>query len=142
MPMLTSISAKVNSIGQTIKFHLWQKTIDLLPEEKKPYHKLSAQELYTMIQSQENFFLLDVRTLLEYHAERLPQSIHINVEDIPTTIENMISDPTAKIVLYCHSGERSVEAAEKLYALGYQNIYYLKKGIAKWPYETEQDFSG
>ena len=39
-------------------------------------------------------------------------------------------------VVHCRTGVRSKRAAEKLVALGYQNVYDFG-GIVDWPYETE-----
>ena len=44
----------------------------------------------------------------------------------------------AEILLYCRSGRRSAEAAEKLAEMGYTNIADFG-GIQDWPYETEAE---
>ena len=44
----------------------------------------------------------------------------------------------ATILVYCRSGRRSKEAAEKLLALGYQNVYDFG-GIVDWPYDVVQE---
>ena len=42
---------------------------------------------------------------------------------------------TKALLIYCRSGRRSRDAAEKLIALGYENVYDFG-GINDWPYET------
>ena len=42
----------------------------------------------------------------------------------------------AQLLVYCRSGRRSAEAAQKLLALGYEHVYDFG-GIIDWPFETE-----
>ena len=44
-------------------------------------------------------------------------------------------DKDAEILVYCRSGRRSAEAAEKLADMGYANAADFG-GIIDWPYET------
>ena len=44
----------------------------------------------------------------------------------------------AEILVYCRSGRRSAEAAEKLTGMGYANVSDFG-GIQDWPYETTTD---
>ena len=48
-----------------------------------------------------------------------------------------LPDKDAEILVYCRSGRRSKEAAKKLAALGYTNVYDFG-GINDWPFDTEQ----
>ncbi|MCI8336316.1 MAG: rhodanese-like domain-containing protein [Peptococcaceae bacterium] len=121
-----------------MRFYLRQGQIALLPEEKRPYHKLYPQDLKRLLREKEDFLLLDVRTKLEYEAEHIPQSIHLDIAEAETQIPILAPNQTTKIVIYCHGGERSIEMAEKLHQLGYSQLYYLHKGISQWYYATEK----
>ena len=44
----------------------------------------------------------------------------------------------AEILVYCRSGRRSAEAAEKLRDMGFTNVSDFG-GIIDWPYETTTD---
>lgn len=46
--------------------------------------------------------------------------------------------PPTEILVYCRSGRRSAEAAEKLTGMGYANVSDFG-GIQDWPYETTTD---
>ena len=53
----------------------------------------------------------------------------------------LLPDKDAEWLIYCRTGRRSADAAQKLDALGYTHIYDLG-GILSWPYEIEGDFEG
>jgi rhodanese-related sulfurtransferase len=47
-------------------------------------------------------------------------------------IEYILKDKNKEIVLYCQSGERSLQAYKKLIKLQYKNVYNLYRGIDNW----------
>ncbi len=138
MVLLSHIFEKIKDLPANIHFYLRQGQIALLSEEKKPYHKLYPQDLKRLLREKADFLLLDVRTRLEYDAEHIPQSIHLDIAEAEEKIFVLAPAQNKKIVIYCHGGERSIEMAEKLYRLGYTDIYYLHKGISQWYYATEK----
>lgn len=78
----------------------------------------------------EGVLLLDVRTQEEYKAGHIPGAICVPVESISAPPEEL-PDKTQTILVYCRSGRRSVQAAEKLAALGYTGIIEIG-GIQSW----------
>ena len=69
--------------------------------------------------------LIDVRTSAEFEEGHLDEAINISAETIANTIEGVITDKEAKIIVYCRSGNRSATAAEALINKGYSNVYDL-----------------
>ena len=49
-----------------------------------------------------------------------------------------LPDKEATLLVYCRSGRRSKDAAEKLLALGYQSVYDFG-GVIDWPYELVKE---
>ena len=47
-------------------------------------------------------------------------------------------DKEATLLVYCRSGRRSKDAAQKLLALGYQSVYDFG-GVIDWPYELVKE---
>ena len=45
---------------------------------------------------------------------------------------------TCALPIYCRSGRRSKDAAQKLLALGYQSVYDFG-GVIDWPYELVKE---
>jgi len=96
------------------------------------YHKISAQEAKEIMESQD-VIIVDVRTQAEYNEGYIENAILIPNESI-SEAPRELPDKNAIILVYCRSGNRSKQAADKLVALGYTNIYDFG-GIIDWPYE-------
>lgn len=79
--------------------------------------------------------LVDVRTADEYAAGHIEGAVLLPNEEIGDARPAALPVADAEIMVYCRSGRRSAEAAKKLAALGYTDIYDLG-GIQSWPYET------
>lgn len=98
------------------------------------YHKISASEAKEMMDHQE-VIIVDVRGEDEYAMGHIEGAIVIPNETINKTEIKQLNDKEATILIYCHSGNRSRQAAKKFVKMGYKNIYDFG-GIIDWPYET------
>lgn len=78
---------------------------------------------------------MDVRTSDEYAEGHIPGAIHIVNEEIKDTPREL-PDKDQLIYVYCRSGRRSKEAAQKLHYLGYKNVIEIG-GIPDYKGETE-----
>lgn len=92
--------------------------------------QLSAQELKNKIQDSVNLFLLDVREPNEFHFARIDNSVLIPLNQIPQRIGEL--DPNHEIVVICHHGMRSQQAALYLAQSGFNNVSNLSGGIDAW----------
>lgn len=86
---------------------------------------------------QENVTLVDVRRIDEYESGHIPKAILVPNENIITDAPTKLPNKNAVLLIYCRSGRRSAEAAQKLISLGYRHVYDFG-GIIDWPYETTQ----
>lgn len=77
--------------------------------------------------------IVDVRTEEEYEKGHIKGAINIPLHAIDGTVVGKLKDYHEKILVYCESGNRSVQASAKLAALGYKQVYEIG-GI--------QDYSG
>ena len=100
------------------------------------YVNITAEEAKQIMDSEEGYIILDVRTQEEYDQGHIPGAIVISHEEIAEKAENVLTDKDQLILVYCRSGRRSKIAAEALVELGYTNIKEFG-GIIDWPYETE-----
>ncbi len=96
------------------------------------YRQITQQEAAQIMKTESGYIILDVRTQQEYDEGHIPQAICIpneiiglreNIEELP--------DKSQMILVYCRSGRRSKEAAEKLASLGYTNVIEFG-GIITW----------
>lgn len=101
------------------------------------YRKITPEEAKNRIDSGDDIIIVDVRTGEEYEQRHIQNAILIPNETITTDAKPaLLPDYDAEILIYCRSGNRSAQAAKKLIALGYTNVYDFG-GIIDWPYETE-----
>ena len=97
---------------------------------------ITAEEAKAIMDSEEGYIILDVRTQEEYDQGHIPGAIVISHEEIGDKAEGVLTDKDQLILVYCRSGRRSKLAAEVLLELGYTNIKEFG-GILDWPYEVE-----
>lgn len=86
------------------------------------YEKISMSEGMERMESDAEYILLDVRRADEFEAGHIPGAVNLPNEEIGTDEIPSLPDKTQTIYIYCRSGNRSRQAADKLLALGYTNI--------------------
>ncbi len=84
-----------------------------------------------------NAVLVDVRRQDEYDAGHIPGAILIPNETIGEEDIPQLPHKDALMLIYCRSGNRSKQAAEKLVKLGYTNIVEIG-GIMDYTGEIEK----
>ena len=100
------------------------------------YVNITVEEVKRIMDSEEGYIILDVRTQEEYDQGHIPGAIVISHEEITEKAEDVLTDKDQLILVYCRSGRRSKIASEALVELGYTNIKEFG-GIIDWPYEVE-----
>ena len=101
------------------------------------YVNITAEEAKQIMDSEEGYIILDVRTQEEYDEGHIPGAILIPYTQIEEKAEEVLTDKNQLILVYCRSGRRSKIAAEALAELDYTNIKEFG-GIIDWPYEVEK----
>lgn len=98
---------------------------------------VSMNDIVQIMEENENYIILDVRTIAEYNEGHIPNAICIPNETIDENVVNKLPDKNQMILVYCRSGNRSRQAAEKLKKLGYTNLIEFG-GIIDWKGEIER----
>lgn len=98
------------------------------------FRQISMEQAVIMMAEEENYIILDVRTESEFASGHIPGAILIPNETIGTEEIVQLPDKDQLILVYCRSGNRSKQAADKLARLGYTNIVEFG-GINSWPGE-------
>ncbi len=101
------------------------------------YRQISMDEAVEMMRDEKDYIILDVRRADEFAKGHIPGAINVANEDIGTAEIAELPDKSQLILVYCRSGRRSKEAAEKLVKLGYTNIVEFG-GILDWNGEIEK----
>ena len=92
--------------------------------------EISPQELKSRLDRREAPLLLDVRQDWETKLCRLPNAVHIPIEEIELRVEELTRED--EIVVYCHQGVRSAAVAEYLRSLGFASVRNLSGGLDLW----------
>ena len=104
-------------------------------EAESGYRQITMDEAAVMMEQEQNYIILDVRTVEEFDDKHIPDAINIPNETIGSEEISELPDKNQLILVYCRSGNRSKQASEKLVALGYTNIVEFG-GIIDWTGET------
>ena len=99
------------------------------PNEPASVKHMSVEELHTLLSSENEVHLFDVRTTEERQIAKIEQAIHLDQKGLDILLE---LPKDALIVFHCHHGMRSMSAAQRFLADGYTNIYNLNGGIHAW----------
>jgi rhodanese-related sulfurtransferase len=83
----------------------------------------------------EKFLLVDVREPWEYETTRIEGSKLIPLADIPTNLAAL--EAAEDVILYCHHGMRSMDAAAWLRTQGVEGARSMTGGIERWSTEID-----
>jgi sulfur-carrier protein adenylyltransferase/sulfurtransferase len=83
----------------------------------------------------EKVLLLDVREPYERRMAVIQPSVHIPMEQIPARADELPRDRV--VVVYCHSGSRSLMVAGFLESIGFPSVENLLGGIDAWSLEVD-----
>lgn len=98
------------------------------------YEQITAKEAKEIMDTEENYIIIDARTDEEFAQGHIEGAIMIPEYEIAKRAEKELPDKDALILVYCRSGRRSKIASEELVNLGYTNVKEFG-GIIDWPYE-------
>jgi rhodanese-related sulfurtransferase len=99
------------------------------------YTIITQEEAKAMMSKDDGHVIVDVRRQDEYDSGHIPGAILIPNESITDTKPAELPDLDQIILIYCRSGNRSKQAAQKLADMGYTNLYEFG-GIIDWTGET------
>lgn len=103
---------------------------------REAYMNITQEEAKKLMDTQQDYIILDVRTQTEFDEKHIPGAILIPHDEIEERADKELTDKDQLILVYCRSGNRSKKASEVLEKLGYTYIREFG-GINDWPYETE-----
>ena len=89
------------------------------------------------METEDDCAIVDVRTQEEYDEGHIVGAICVPNEQIGSAPLEVLPDLNQILLIYCRSGRRSKEAAEKLSNIGYTQVYEFG-GINTWTGEIEQ----
>ena len=105
---------------------------------KNTYEQITPAEAKEIMDTEQNYIILDVRTEEEFAEGHIAGAILIPDYEITEKAESVLTDKDQQILVYCRSGRRSKNAASQLVKLGYSNVKEFG-GIIDWPYEITKE---
>ena len=100
------------------------------------YQQVDAETAKELMDTEDDYVILDARTQAEYDQGHIPGAILIPRDTVATAAEDTLPNKDQLILVYCRSGNRSKQASQTLVDLGYTNVVEFG-GINSWPYEVE-----
>ena len=91
---------------------------------------ISAQEAANWLQEKSDLKILDVRTPEEREFAKVEPSLLLDQMLVEEILEN--GETNTPLVLMCHRGGRSIDAAQFFVSRGFQNVYNVEGGIDAW----------
>ncbi len=96
--------------------------------------EIAGATLHRQLEQSMAVQLVDVRERYEWDICRLPEARHIPLAQLHARLSEL--DPGLPIVTYCHTGVRSLRAAEILSGAGYRSLS-LAGGVEAWAREID-----
>lgn len=100
-------------------------------------HAIQPQSLKRLIDNGHDIVLLDVREAWEYEIVHIKGAKQIPLGELLQ--QSSLLNPYAEIVVYCHKGMRSLDAAHLLQQLGFKRVKSLVGGIDRWAREIDTE---
>lgn len=100
---------------------------------------LSQQEWEEQLQTDDNGFILDVRTPQEVEDGYIPNMTNIDIhlgQGFLDELEKL--DKSKNYYVYCRSGARSAQACAVMNSVGFENTFNLEGGFMNWEGETAE----
>ena len=102
----------------------------LIPEQ-------GPAEVQRRLEAGEPVVLIDVRDPDEYREGFIEPATNISRGFLEFRVAGVAKEPDAPIVLYCHHGIRSLDAAEWLRSQGIDRARSMAGGIERWSAEVD-----
>ena len=81
--------------------------------------EIDVNEVNSIMQSGEDFILIDVREPAEYQTASIGGAVLIPLGELRTSLQQLEPYRSKRIVIHCHHGGRSLRAAMGLRQLGF-----------------------
>lgn len=118
------------SVTNTSSGELWAMAEDIYAELETTVKDVKAR-----MDRGDAFLLVDVREPNEYAICRIEGAKLISLREVPSNLAEI--DAAEDVVLYCHHGMRSLDAAAWLRSQGVSGAKSMTGGIERWSTEID-----
>ena len=97
--------------------------------------EITPREVRAMFDRGDKFMFVDVREKWEFETSRIEGSELIPLREVPANLGRL--EDAEQIVVFCHHGMRSLDAAAWLRSQGVANVRSMAGGIDRWSAEVD-----
>jgi rhodanese-related sulfurtransferase len=97
--------------------------------------EIEPREVRQMLARGEEMLLVDVRERWEHETARIEGSVLVPLREIPGHVTRLAG--AEPLILYCHHGIRSLDAAAWLRSQGISGARSMTGGIDRWSIEVD-----
>lgn len=105
---------------------------DFLDEARQLVPEVSVEEVEARRERGDGFVLLDVREKDEVRTGYIDDAVSVPRGFLEMQVSGQVPDLDQEVIVYCAGGVRSLLAGRVMREMGYQNVYSMAGGIAKW----------
>jgi len=106
-------------------------------EEEEDVTEIDVDRFKEMRDNGNDFVLLDVREYHEHDIANIEEAVLIPLGELADRTDEL--NPDDEIIVYCHSGGRSMRATQYLRDKGFKNVKNLAGGIDAWAEKHDPD---
>lgn len=116
---------------------IYENGKELAADAKRQIEEITVEDLNALIESGEEYMLIDIRQPGEFASGNIPGSVNIARGELIFKIgnenfwmEQYMYPPTTdqEIIIYCKAGDRGILETLELKKIGYTNVKNLKGG--------------
>lgn len=119
--------------------HYIQKAGHDVRKEPVPFPGIvTNDELKTLLISQENIQIMDVREEIEFMLGHIPSAVNVPLSNFTENVIRFKKDDTYYVI--CRTGNRSDYACKYMKKLGFKNVYNVMPGLVQWDGPMVEEF--
>jgi len=96
------------------------------------YEDLTAKQTAALLRREPNTVVIDVRTADEFEMYYIQHAVNLDCQSEFFERRLKRLDKTAKYLVHCQSGGRSLPALETFKRLGFTHVTHLNGGLRDW----------
>ena len=111
------------------------RILDIDVEDLLSNIEIAPREVKELLARDDKVLFVDVREQWEYDASHIEGAVLIPLGDIPANLARL--ENADAVVLFCHHGMRSLDAAAWLRSQGVEGARSMTGGIERWSSEID-----
>jgi adenylyltransferase/sulfurtransferase len=130
------LCGKNPTITELIDYEAFCGTVSDEAQQAAAGSTITPTELKQMMDSGDDFLLVDVREPAEWEIVRLPGAVLIPKGELPSKLAELPQNKP--VIAYCKTGIRSAEALALLKNAGFADAKHVQGGVSAWATQVDK----